>query len=317
MLLACRSRRELRAIYLGICAALRNAELRGIQGRHFSRPEVIWVSADIAKGARERWLPVLPQLEPIVAHIRERLEDDDYVLPAQRWRDPGTNRAKADKAKQPSSAQALYYLVKPVASRAGIKGNVHPHTLGHAFAHHIVRASDIRTAQALLGHATVGTTEAYLSAPALDDLVAAVAGATFNIERPFSPLAETGANPVRRRPDLNRCYTALQADGRWAFWLCRARSGLRSALSCRRNGPVRDKPGDKVPHCMDSGSPAAPLCAAHFRRAGASSGARARTCRSTRQTTASARNQGTAPKWIDFDSVGEYSGRPEERRIRE
>ncbi|MEA2406947.1 MAG: integrase/recombinase XerC [Thermoleophilaceae bacterium] len=101
--------------------------------------------------------------------------------------------------------------MKRVASRAGIKGNVHPHTLRHAFADHILRASDIRTAQALLGHATVGTTEAYLSAPALDDLVAAVAGATFNIERPFSPLAGAGANPVEAPTGFEPVYTALQA----------------------------------------------------------------------------------------------------------
>ena len=133
------------------------------------------------------------------------------MLPAQRWRDPGTNRSKIDMAKQPSSAQALYYLVKRVASRAGIEGNVHPHTLRHAFADHIARASDLRTAQALLGHATLGTTEAYLSSPALDDLMAAVADATFEIEPPFSPFAETGANPVEAPTGIEPVYTALQA----------------------------------------------------------------------------------------------------------
>jgi integrase/recombinase XerD len=211
MLLACRSRRERWAIYLAMCAGLRNQELRGLQGRHFARADVIWVSADIAKGSRERWLPVLPELRPIVAHIREQLEADDYVLPAQRWRDPGANRSQVDKAKHPSSAQALYYLVKRVASRAGIKGNVHPHTLRHAFADHIARGSGLRTAQALLGHATLGTTEAYLSAPALDDLVAAVAGVTFDIERAFPPLVGTSANPVEAPTGIEPVSTALQA----------------------------------------------------------------------------------------------------------
>src|SRR3954451_12774518 len=59
MLLATETRRERWAIYLGICCGLRNAELRGLQGRHFERSGYVWVSADIAKGKRERWVPVI------------------------------------------------------------------------------------------------------------------------------------------------------------------------------------------------------------------------------------------------------------------
>ena len=88
---------------------------------------------------------------------------------------------------------------------------MHPHTLRHAFADHVARGGGLRTAQALLGHATLGTTEAYLSAPPLDDLVAAVAGVTINIERPFSPLVGEGAKPVEAPTGLEPVYTALQA----------------------------------------------------------------------------------------------------------
>src|SRR4051812_3006738 len=38
VLAAARGTRELRAIFLGICAGLRSAELRGLQGRYFQRP---------------------------------------------------------------------------------------------------------------------------------------------------------------------------------------------------------------------------------------------------------------------------------------
>src|SRR5207253_2415435 len=62
--------RETRAIFLGVCAGLRNAELRGLQGRHFERLGWIWVSADIAKGKHERWVPVPIALELVVAEIR-------------------------------------------------------------------------------------------------------------------------------------------------------------------------------------------------------------------------------------------------------
>src|SRR5271165_3384060 len=48
ILAAASGRRERRAIYLGLCAGLRNSELRGLQGRHFVRDGWILVSADIA-----------------------------------------------------------------------------------------------------------------------------------------------------------------------------------------------------------------------------------------------------------------------------
>jgi integrase/recombinase XerD len=198
MLRACRGRRERWAVHLGICAGLRNQELRGLQGRHLARPGSIWVSADIAKGGRERWVPILPELEPVVAEIRARLDDDDYVLPEQRWRDPGFNRTKADREKYPSSSQALRSLVKRVAVRAGIAGNVHPHTMRHAFADHIARSAGVQNAQAMLGHASIGTTQSYLGTPTLDELSIAVRGISFAkaVERAFSPLAESVANPV-------------------------------------------------------------------------------------------------------------------------
>jgi hypothetical protein len=71
-----------RAIFLGLCAGLRNAELGGLARRHFARPGLMWVSADIAKGGRGLWVPVIPDLAPIVAEIREGVGEGEYVLQA-------------------------------------------------------------------------------------------------------------------------------------------------------------------------------------------------------------------------------------------
>ncbi len=151
--------RERRAVHLGICAGLRNAELRGLQGRHFRRDRFVWVSADIAKGGRERWMPAFTDLEPVVAEIRGHVPDDCSVLPAQRFRDVPYNRQRMDLAKRPSSSQALRTLVMGVAKRAGISAHIHPHLLRHAFGDHVARYAGMRNAQFLLGHSTVGTTE--------------------------------------------------------------------------------------------------------------------------------------------------------------
>jgi site-specific recombinase XerD len=190
--------RERRAIYLGLCAGLRSRELRGLQGRHFRRPGYVWVSADIAKGGRERWVPVADELVHIVADIRRQLADDDYVLPSQRWRDPGINRQKFDKRKHPMSAKALWELVGRVGLRAGIRAHIHPHLLRHAYADHMARHAGVRNAQMLLGHADLATTEGYLGKPTLDELKAAVTGFAFGalVERTFYPPRNVLANPV-------------------------------------------------------------------------------------------------------------------------
>jgi len=108
MLEAADSTRERRAIHLGILAGLRNAELRGLQGRHFQRDGFIWISADIAKGGRERWLPVLVELQPVVAEIQTSVAMDEYVLPAQRWRGtaPGVFGERMELAKRRPTRRA-------------------------------------------------------------------------------------------------------------------------------------------------------------------------------------------------------------------
>jgi integrase/recombinase XerD len=179
LLQAARARRERRAIYLGVCAGLRRGELIGLQGRHFQRQGWVWVSEDIAKGGRERWVPVIADLAPIVDEIRADVGLGEYVLPSEQFGDPGINRRPVPRRCQPSSPQALWRLVRRVGVDAGIGVPVTPHMLRHAFADHLARFTGVRIAQAMLGHADVSTTQAYLGAVPLDDLVAATAGFSF------------------------------------------------------------------------------------------------------------------------------------------
>jgi integrase/recombinase XerD len=198
--------REKRLIHVGVCAGFRAETLRGLQGKHFNRrPGYIWVEDKIAKGQREHWMPVLPDLEPVTAEIAEHVADDEYMLPAQRFRDPGVNRSRRDYATKPASPQAIWRLVKTVGARAGIKASISPHTMRHAFADHIVRSLGIWMAKALLNHATVGTTEAYLGDPTLDELAAAVQGFSFAAAANPAGMglkAPTGIEPVQSSAQL-------------------------------------------------------------------------------------------------------------------
>jgi integrase len=106
--MACETPRERRVIYLGLFAGLRSQELRGLQGRHFGEG-LIWVSPDIAKGGRPRWLPVLAELAPVVEEIRANVAGVELVIPAQR-RDPQRGEWY-DLPDQPCSSQAVWRLV--------------------------------------------------------------------------------------------------------------------------------------------------------------------------------------------------------------
>ena len=195
---AIQTERERRVLYLGFFAGLRNQELRGLQGRHFERPGLIWISEDIAKGNSERWIPVVDELAPVVDRIRWELRPDDYVLPAQRWRNPPENSDKADKRKQPSSSQALGNLFRRVGARARLKGRIYPHLMRHAFAEEITRHAGLRYAQHLLGHADSRTTEIYLGKPTPEELYAAIDGFTFGalVNEALLSAQNVPANPV-------------------------------------------------------------------------------------------------------------------------
>ena len=58
--------------------------------------------------------------------------------------------------------ERIWQVVKLGAERAEIKKNIHPHSLRHSFASHLLaHGADLRVIQEMLGHANIATTEIY------------------------------------------------------------------------------------------------------------------------------------------------------------
>jgi integrase len=216
--------RDYRAAHLMACAGGRANEVRLMQGRHLARPGLIWISGDIAKGGKEAWLPVVPELAPVVAEIREHVGPDEFVVPARRAIDPPVNSRYRLLMNRPTSRKALWEMIVRLGERANLPYALRPHLLRHAFGDHVAKSRDSRLAQALLRHSDVSTTiQIYTSKPSAEELRDAVEGFRFDTGSStlpaelrelsaFAPMkATTGLEPVESEGDVGIRVSEVEA----------------------------------------------------------------------------------------------------------
>jgi integrase/recombinase XerD len=62
----------------------------------------------------------------------------------------------------PLSRVMVFLILKELAAKAGLSDAIHPHTLRHSFATHLVEGgADLRAVQEMMGHKSITTTEIY------------------------------------------------------------------------------------------------------------------------------------------------------------
>src|SRR5258705_9056754 len=107
------------------------------------------------KGRKDRDVMLSPKLlEALREHWRGlQRKPSAWLFPGNRWH-PGDT---------PIDTKVVWDACKEAARRAGLQNDVHPHTLRHCFATHLLEAgADLRTIQILLGHNDLKETARYL-----------------------------------------------------------------------------------------------------------------------------------------------------------
>jgi integrase/recombinase XerD len=133
---------------------VRRAELARLQIPDIdSRRMVIHIRG--GKGRQDRDVMLSPTLLEALRDYWRGLKPK----PTQ-WLFPGGRSHTADR---PITPKAVYHACQKAAQRAGLQNRVHPHTLRHCFATHLLEnGADLRTIQLLLGHHDLKETTIYL-----------------------------------------------------------------------------------------------------------------------------------------------------------
>ncbi len=107
------------------------------------------------KGRKDRDVMLSPKLLDELRKHWRRLprKTSDWLFPGNRWHT----------ADHPIDTKTVWHACDGAAKRAGLSRAIHPHTLRHCFATHMLEAgADLRTIQILLGHQSLKETTIYL-----------------------------------------------------------------------------------------------------------------------------------------------------------
>jgi integrase/recombinase XerC len=145
---------------------MRNAELTGL-----NLDDIHWANEAIlvrGKGQKQRYVPLgEAAAQAVRSYLAERSAKLAAAGKGKRVATPALfvnlqlrGLGKAGQARL--TTRSVGRIVKRIAILRGLSGDVHPHTLRHAFGTHLLEeGADLRAIQELLGHERLSTTQRY------------------------------------------------------------------------------------------------------------------------------------------------------------
>jgi site-specific recombinase XerD len=130
----------------------RRTEVTRLQIRHIDSQRMV-VHIQGGKGRQDRDVMLSPTLLEALREHWRRFQPKVWLFPGNRWHT----------GSHPISNKVVWDACQTAAQRAGLEKPVHPHTLRHFFATHLLEAgADLRTIQLLLGRHDLKETSLYL-----------------------------------------------------------------------------------------------------------------------------------------------------------
>jgi site-specific recombinase XerD len=133
---------------------LRRAELAHLKVNDIDSERMV-IHVKGGKGRKDRDVMLSPKLlDELRSYFRGlRKRPERWLFPGNRWHT----------GKMPITTKVIWHACRQAATRAGLGDDIHPHTLRHCFATHLLESgADLRTIQLLLGHRDLEETTLYL-----------------------------------------------------------------------------------------------------------------------------------------------------------
>ena len=140
------------ALLTAYAAGLRISETMALRAEHIDSARML-IHVEKGKGQKPRLVPLS---EVLLRRLRTYWRDQRPKVPGSTWLFPSDDPAK------PVHATTIEKACQRARVAAGLSKHATPHTLRHCYATHALEAGvDLRTVQALLGHANLSTTAIY------------------------------------------------------------------------------------------------------------------------------------------------------------
>ena len=113
----------------------------------------------LGKGNKERIVPFTIRCQEA---LKEYIEGNRVDCITKNKIEKPTNYLFINKYGNRITSRGIEYILKSIDRKTGLNLSLHPHTLRHSFATHLLnKGADLRTIQELLGHESLQTTQIY------------------------------------------------------------------------------------------------------------------------------------------------------------